>query len=473
MPRKPQHKIVKTTVVITGTTIAVTLYPPKPPRTSWYAYWPGLITSKSTGQASSDEALRAVVNMLQNGGKLDHVDDLVLNDEEFKEIQQRHYGKKRDPDAMRRAEGSLTACLEAITAFKEITGLTSIAAAKPADCERFQHAALALPKNWRSQYPRSKTEVAPLSPSTAYKWSVALQAAFERANRNAPGRKCVRGVVSDGKLLSANPWHQFTWIEGRKRKIRQFNGDELIAFLDFLETHWPGFTVAPLVAKVLLWSWGRKREIMGLRWEDLRAVGNEYHFESVGKWGVDKWFRIPEAVYRELLGIRTDSPYVFGAYNSQLREFFLKDGQIRFANKVRREFSPDNLGSWFYQRVATWSASLPQGAASIHVFRKTTLQYARSGEDLNRLVAADARVSENVMMTNYVKETDEEMRAKSNRTFWRIVASVAPKVAQRYGFSEEPKDPLQVKLEAALAVQNWDLAARLAAELAKRDRTAG
>ncbi len=76
-------------------------------------------------------------------------------------------------------------------------------------------------------------------------------------------------------------------------------------------------------------------------------------------------------------------------------------------------------------------------------------------------------------MTNYVKETDDQMRQKSNRTFRRIVASLPPKVAERYGYVEKPKDLLQLNLEAALAVENWDLAARLAAELARKDKAAG
>jgi hypothetical protein len=37
------------------------------------------------------------------------------------------------------------------------------------------------------------------------------------------------------------------------------------------------------------------------------------------------------------------------------------------------------------------------------------------------------------MMASYVKETDEQMRQKSNRTFSRILASLSPDVARRYG----------------------------------------
>ena len=38
------------------------------------------------------------------------------------------------------------------------------------------------------------------------------------------------------------------------------------------------------------------------------------------------------------------------------------------------------------------------------------------------------------MMANYVRETDEEMRQRSNRTHHRIVASLSPKVRRRYGY---------------------------------------
>jgi hypothetical protein len=42
--------------------------------------------------------------------------------------------------------------------------------------------------------------------------------------------------------------------------------------------------------------------------------------------------------------------------------------------------------------------SVGKGGEHLHVFRKTSLQYARRGEDVNRQVAADARLGEGVMM---------------------------------------------------------------------------
>ena len=70
-------------------------------------------------------------------------------------------------------------------------------------------------------------------------------------------------------------------------------------------------------------------------------------------------------------------------------------------------------------------------------------------------------------MTNYVKETDQEMRQKSNRIFQRIVASLERNVADRYDYEPPKPDSLKDHLQAALNEENWDLASKLAAELAK------
>ena len=83
MGRKPKVEKRTITVVVNGTTIPVILHPPKPPRRAWFAYWPGLTTSKSTGQTDFEHAALAVEGMLRNGGKQGHVDDVVLSDEEF------------------------------------------------------------------------------------------------------------------------------------------------------------------------------------------------------------------------------------------------------------------------------------------------------------------------------------------------------------------------------------------------------
>ena len=329
MGRKAKQEKRKIEVLVNGRLVTVTLSPPDGRKKSWYAYWTGLKARKSTGHTAFDGAVTAVNDMLGNGGQKSQLADTVLSDEEFEEIQRRHFAKKQEPTAKRRAEKSLVTCPEAVSAFRAITGLKPIAIARPDDCERFQHAALKLPKNWRSKHPNGKDVVDTLSANTVVKWSVALQAAFERANANAAGRKCVRGVVEERKLLQSNPWHKFQWIEGSDREIRQFDGTELVSLLDYFQVKWPGVTVALALTKVFLWSWGRRNEIAGLTWGDVRLVGDERHFEIVGKWGVEKWFRIPEVLYQDLLKLKSDSPFVFAAYCDQLQPPPAKSSRLK------------------------------------------------------------------------------------------------------------------------------------------------
>src|SRR5262249_29194547 len=250
------------------------------------------------------EAVKVVEDILRSGERR-QLADAVLTDEEFEQIQRAHFGRKKDPAARTRAQKSLEDCLDAIAAFRQITGLKPVTLATPDDCAKFQETALKKPTNWRRHYPKQPESKERLSPNTVVKWSRSLAAAFERANRNALKRKCVRGVVEERKLLTSNPWTQFLWVEGVARPIRQFTPEELLCLLDFLETRWAGVSVGAAAARVYIWSSCRKQEVASLTWDAVRVVGTERHFEVVGKWGVERWFRIPEALYRELLALRT------------------------------------------------------------------------------------------------------------------------------------------------------------------------
>ena len=206
---------------------------------------------------------------------------------------------------------------------------------------------------------------------------------------------------------------------------------------------------------------------MGLKWASCRIVGGEIHFETVGKWGVEKWFRFPHGLYEELQAIKTDSPFVFAAYNQQARLFHLKHNRPTDADLVTKEFSIENLARWFERRLTRWSKTLPKGRASVHVFRKTSLQYARQGEDINDQVARDARVGTAVMMKHYIKETAPERRNASNRTFYRIAASLAPSTARRYGhlIAQTSREDLEKAIQAAVVAKDWSRVSQLSAEL--------
>ncbi len=475
MGRKIILRKQKITAVVDGSPIKVTLTPPNGSRTSWYAYWTGLVASKSTEQTDFGEAVKVVNDMLQNGGKKKTVSDTRLSDDEFIEIQKRHFAKKTDANAQVRSEKSLRECLGAITAFRQMSGLSPITLATPDDCERFQRKALELPKNWRVPYANNKRSkrrrekmkaVPKLSANTVVKWSVALQAAFERVCRNS-GKKCVRGVVPEAKLLTENPWRHFTWIQGFEKPIRQFDQNELVSLLDYLDNQWTGLTFAPAFFKVMMWSWARRLEVSSLRWSDERKVGSEYHFQSTGKWGVMKWFRIPESLRDELEKLRTNSEFVFGCFPQQLQNFHLQAGDNSAARRVRSDFVPHNIGDWMYHQIKNWSDTQKNGAAYLHVFRKTTLQYAFSGEHFEKSVAQDASVSPAVMMTSYARVADEEFRHRSNRTFQRIRNSLSAEVADRYGWKTKPTDHVLERLDQARQCSDWETVARLAQELGR------
>jgi len=99
---------------------------------------------------------------------------------------------------------------------------------------------------------------------------------------------------------------------------------------------------------------------------------------------VERWFRVPESLFHELQQIRTDSPFVFAAYSDQLRVFYQGKNQPLKAQLSCNDFNPINLGDWFHEQIVAWSVRQPKGKATIHVFRKTSLQYARSGAEVTR-----------------------------------------------------------------------------------------
>ena len=389
-----------------------------------------------------------------------------LTDEEFEEIQRRHYGKKTDPAAAIRSAKSLAASLDSIRAFREITGITPISLATPDDCERFQREALQKPRNWRMPF-RTKDEPRRLRPNTVLKWSVALQAAFERANVNA-GKKCVRGVVPQERLLTSNPWRHFTWIDGTAPKKRIFTDEELLSILDELEGKWHGVPTAALFAKVSLWIWARKAEVAALKWQDIRAFGDEYHFDFVGKWGIRKWARIPKQLYDELVKSKTNSPYVFGGFTTELRKYHKRTnpGMEKAVNEV---FSTKALGWWFNKRLQSWAMRSNREHASHHSFRKTALQIAHVGEDRSGAVAQDASITRSVMVRHYVDDNDEALRGRSNRTFYRLIGGLNPEVARRYGYTVDSDElGMTVRLQAAISTRDWQAVVETAQQLLDR-----
>src|SRR5262245_31954522 len=174
MPRKPRLEKKTITVVVNGTPVAVILHPPAGRRTSWFAYWSGLVASRSTGQADFNEAVKVVEDMLKNGGSRAELKHALLTDEELEQLQRVHFARKTDPAAKARSAKSLAECLDALSAFQAISGLSPVSRATPDDCAAFQRTALSVAKNWRSKHPRSKETAETISPNTVLKWSRCL-----------------------------------------------------------------------------------------------------------------------------------------------------------------------------------------------------------------------------------------------------------------------------------------------------------
>jgi hypothetical protein len=464
VPRKPKEEQHEIHVLHNGTTVKISLFPPRPGsrEKSWYAYWKGQQTRRSTRKKTLAEAIEAATVMVQGRPAGTHSVECP-SDEELIEIQRRHFNKKRD----RSGKGaSLTSVLQAIDAFQRVAGVTPVCRATPDDCERFQTEALKLPRNWRSQHPKSKPETRTIRPATVIKWLVALHGAFERVNDNA-GRKCVRGLVPSERLLKSNPWQRFTWIEPPKKKIEQFKADDLLKLLHYFRKAWPGVTAAEAMLKVYVWSWARREQVAGLQWTDLRVVEDEFHFDTVGKWEKEWWFRVPKSLYDELLAIRTASPFVFAKLNDQIRNFHSTEGRKSAARMVK-EFDIYNAGRWFYEQVKKWD-----GEAYVHMFRKSSLQYARAGQDATQSLAKDAHVSEAVMMAHYVKEEDLQFRAASNAMYQRISLSMTPEVARAFGHEHSATAILEQRLRDAIGSRNWPLVGEITKKLAKQDRQVG
>jgi integrase len=218
---------------------------------------------------------------------------------------------------------------------------------------------------------------------------------------------------------------------------------------------------------VFVWSWARREEVAGLKWDDLRVVEDEVHFDTVGKREKEWWFRIPKSLYDELLSIRTTSPFVFARLGDQIRHFHSTEGRKSAARMVK-EFTVYNAGRWFYEQVKKWDSE-----AYVHMFRKTSLQYARAGQDATQALAKDARVSEGVMMTSYVTEGDLQFRAASNAMYQRLCLSMTPEVARAFGHEHSATAILEQRLRDAIGSRNWPLVGQIAKKLAGQDRQAG
>ena len=71
--------------------------------------------------------------------------------------------------------------------------------------------------------------------------------------------------------------------------------------------------------------------------------------------------KVPEAVYQEMLGYRTKSPFAFAAYNDQLRHF--RAHKANLITGLAVEFRPEGLGRLVLQSGRGMVKGVGQGAS--------------------------------------------------------------------------------------------------------------
>src|SRR5262245_2619716 len=96
MPRKPKVEKQTITVIIDGRPYPIILHPPAKAKKTWYAYWTGLVTSRSTGHKDFASAAAAAEQMLRewkagDSGDRPKTSDLILTDEEFLYVQEAYF----------------------------------------------------------------------------------------------------------------------------------------------------------------------------------------------------------------------------------------------------------------------------------------------------------------------------------------------------------------------------------------------
>jgi hypothetical protein len=70
--------------------------------------------------------------------------------------------------------------------------------------------------------------------------------------------------VPQEKLLTRNPWNEFTWIPKPKAKPRRFDRQQLLDLSRYFESNWEGVTAAGLILRLFVWTWARRSEVVSI-----------------------------------------------------------------------------------------------------------------------------------------------------------------------------------------------------------------
>ena len=210
---------------------------------------------------------------------------------------------------------------------------------------------------------------------------------------------------------------------------------------------------------------------MGLTWDSCRIVGGEVHFETVGKVGRGKVVSCTGWTVRRIAETQDGQPLrVCGLQSAGPRSIHLMQSSHR-RQAGHRGVQPRQ------SRQVVRAAALPlvknrcQRDEPRSTFSARPRFSTPGGERTSTIKWLGTHGSgRRVMMRHYVKETDPERRNASNRTFYRIAASLAPETADAIrspdcpgvtsGTGEGPPGRCQAK--------DWLRVSQLSAELGNR-----
>jgi len=203
------------------------------------------------------------------------------------------------------------------------------------------------------------------SPATVHKALTHLSSGFNRCCASS-GRRCIRGVVDDSKLLGSNPFMHVRWIEPRVSVKRQFGVDDIKNLMS-----WPKIGKIPssrLFIQVSLWSAGRIEEMTEIKPEWLDGCYLTIP-DSVAKWGKGRCVRFPESIAAQLAkGWRS--------FPEELRQHHRSVGKSNLAVQVM-DFEPRRFQYRMQRIIRDWAYRNNVRGLSHHSLRRTALQWSR------------------------------------------------------------------------------------------------
>lgn len=227
----------------------------------------------------------------------------VLTWEEWDAIQVRHFAKKKNQKG---AVKTLEECRKAQRLFIKFTGADSASTVDADMAENSMHECGGTQSKLGENYTANGIR----------KTLSHMSASFNRCRRTA-GKKCVRGVVAQGKLLMVNPYEEVQWVEADDPDPRHFNRDELRAFLNWkylAACPWP-----PSSPRHRSGQGAASKKCTLFDWIDREGFVTIPDGEA--KWAKGRVIRLPATLLADMGRFRTAAPYVWAGYVDQLRAY--------------------------------------------------------------------------------------------------------------------------------------------------------